>query len=121
MTATIFTPKDNSLASRVEAWKQVYQANKQLKVSLNTQDEDWQDRLGEQADREFAEQTISASFHQACASLSQNELKQAQQLGLLSNQDIQAIVISQRMNKSTSKSKQQLQHLSHFRSHSRKR
>lgn len=105
MTATIFTPKDNSLASRVEAWKQVYQANEQFKASLNTQGSEWQDRLGEKTDRKFAEQTITASFNQACASLSKDELKQAQEQGLLSNQDIQAIVISQRMNKSQQQSK----------------
>lgn len=116
-TASIFTPKDTSLAARVAAWKQVYQANKQLEASLNLHSKEWQDRLGEQADRLFAQQTIAASFNQACASLSQDELKQAQQQGLLSNQDIQAIVISQRMNKS----QQQSQDLSRSHSISRKR
>lgn len=106
MTATIFTPADDSLQARIEAWKKVRQANDQLKNSLNLNNAEWQDRLGEQADRLFAQETIANSYKQASQSISAEELQTAKASGLLSESEVRDLVIAHRAAQSRQRSEQ---------------
>lgn len=106
MTATIFTPADDSLQARIQAWKKVRQANDQLKNSLNLNNAEWQDRLGEQADRLFAQETIANSYQQAAQSISAQELQTAKASGLLSESEVRDLVIAHRAAQSQQRSEQ---------------
>lgn len=106
MTATIFTPADDSLQARIQAWKKVRQANDQLKDSLNLNNAEWQDRLGDQADRLFAQETIANSYRQASQSISAQELQEAKNAGWLSVDEEREIVIAHRAAQSRQRSEQ---------------
>lgn len=106
MNASIFTPKDNTLSARIDAWRQVREANRQLKESMNLNSSDWQDHLGEQADLQFAQETIASSYTQASQSISQKELEHALECELLSKNEVSELVMAQRTAQSLERSKQ---------------
>lgn len=107
MSASIFNPANDSLSARIHAWREVYRANEQLKVSKKVKNVDELDRLGEPQDRLYAEEVISNSYQQATISLSASDLNQALETDLISKQDYHAIMVAKR----THQSKQQSQNL----------
>ena len=94
MTATIFTPKDQSLDERIKAWKQVREANRQLKESVKISQSDWLERLGDKKDRLFAQETIANSYLQASQCISKKELEQALENELLTRAEVHELVIA---------------------------
>lgn len=104
MTASIFNPANDSLLARINAWRDVYRANEQLKEGKKVKNADELDRLGEQQDRLYAEEVITNSYQQATSSLSKNDLNQALENDLITKQDYHAIMVAKRTHQSQQQS-----------------
>lgn len=94
LLVTIFNPANDSLLARINAWREVYFANEQLKESKKVKNADELDRLGEQQDRLYAEEVITNSYQQATSSLSASDLNQALENDLISKQDYHAFMVA---------------------------
>lgn len=117
MNATIFTPKDDTLHARIDAWRQVRDAYKQLNENMSIKESTFQESLGSRADIHFAKETINHSYTQASQSISKQELEHALSSKLLSKNEVTELVTAQRIAQSRERSKQ----LSRSNSLSRKR
>ncbi|OMH28056.1 hypothetical protein [Motiliproteus sp. MSK22-1] len=88
----IFTPADDSLESRVAAYKNVMQAHQNVERSLElAHDEEWGDRLGSVEEIRYAQMVTQNSLSLAAKSLQSSELSQAKDRGLLSVDDLKKI------------------------------
>ncbi len=96
-TEHIFTPKDDSLSERVRAYRSVSEAYRNAEASLKyMDDENWKDRLGEREEVEQAYEITRNSMHMATHSLNQDDIQQAKEQGLLSDDEISDLVRNKR-------------------------
>lgn len=96
-TAHIFNPADASLKAKASAWKKVERSYNDLqKNQARMHDKSWAKRIGSEQELIQASQIIQHSLGKAAVSFKKEELKQAQQAGLLSSKDIESIIVLQR-------------------------
>lgn len=89
----IFIPKDDSLFERIRAYRSTREAWLNADASLkHLDDPEWSDSLGEQNEVVEAHKICKRSFDTASRAISPDELKEAQSLGLLSDEEIRDIV-----------------------------
>lgn len=94
---TIFTPRNNSLKERIKAYRFVVSAWYNAEASLKVMDEDeWAHTLGEKEEIVKAHDIILNSLKTASKEISLNEMKQARELGLLSNSEAQEFINNSR-------------------------
>ncbi|MCW8930999.1 MAG: hypothetical protein OQL19_12270 [Gammaproteobacteria bacterium] len=94
---TIFTPKDNSLEERIKAYRSVVGAWYNAEASLKAMDNDeWSHTLGEKEEIVKAHDIILNSLDTASKEISLNEMKQAKELGLLSDSEAQEFINNSR-------------------------
>jgi hypothetical protein len=95
--AHIFTPKDDSLAEKVSAYRSVYQAYLNAEASLKlADDEQWEHTLGERAEIEQAYQISINGLNMATKSIATHEMQQAKQQGLIENHELVEFVQNKR-------------------------
>lgn len=96
-TAHIFTPKDDSLEARAEAYRSVYQAWLNAEASLKfSEDDDWRDTLGE---REEIQQALDISIHSldmAVEAFSNEDIAKLKTEHLLEDAEVVELVRTQR-------------------------
>ncbi len=96
-TAHIYTPQDESLEERIRAYRSVREAYINAEASVRAlDDEEWANRLGEREEIERAFDISARSLQMATKAISQDELKQAQNEGLLSKDEVVGLVQSKR-------------------------
>ena len=94
---TIFTPKNNSLQERIKAYRSVVNAWYNAEASLKVMDDDeWAHTLGEKEEIVKAHNIILNSLNTASKEISLNEMKQARELGLLSDSEAQEFINNSR-------------------------
>ncbi len=98
-TAHIFTPRDDTLKSKVEAYRRVYQAWLNAEASIKLHDDDnWHDTLG---DREDIKQALDISIHSlsvAADSFTREDLLEAKKAHLIEDEEILELTQNQRQN-----------------------
>ncbi len=98
-TENIFTPHDDTLSERIRAYRSVHEAYTNAEASLKfINDEEWADRLGEKEEIEQAYEISVRSLQMATNAIHQDELKQAQTQGFLSDKELQELIQSKRKN-----------------------
>ena len=96
-TAHIFTPQNDSLESRIEAFRHVYESWQNAEASMRFADDDqWKDTLGSKEEIQEALNISDRSLHLASGSFSKEEIRQAQKNNLLQTHEVQKIVSTQR-------------------------
>lgn len=117
-TDHIYNPSNDSLAERIRAYREVYQAWMNVEASMKAVgDSEFDDYLGEREDVEYAYNATVKSLKMAIDNLDQSELQQAQEQGLLSKDEMVEIIQEKRMQEMQSQYSSQ-EH-SHSRGHSR--
>ncbi len=97
-TDHIFTPQDDSLAERIRAYRSVAEAYRNAEASLKHMNNDeWSDQLGEKQEIKQAHEICQRSFQIATQSISQDELQQAIEHGLLSDEEVRELIQSKRL------------------------
>ena len=100
-TAHIFTPKDDTLKARAEAYRQVYQAWLNAESSLKfLEDDEWSDTLG---DREEVERALSISIHSlqvAADAFTKEEIAEARKAQLIEDHEALELIQSKRQQES---------------------
>lgn len=96
-SAHIYNPKDNSLGSRLEALKSTLKASRDSDASIKLSDSpEWADQLGEKEDILEAQDIVKRSLRMAAADVSEDEIKTAQEKGLLDQQEIKQVIMTKR-------------------------
>lgn len=96
-TGHIYTPADNTLAARIAALKSVLAASHNLKSSLDHAEQaEWSQRLGSSEELSDAQGVIAKSLEMALADVSQAELAEAKEQGLLSQGEMVELTAAQR-------------------------
>jgi ATP:corrinoid adenosyltransferase len=96
-TEHIYTPQDNSLSERIRAYCTVREAYLNAEASLKFLDDDeWADRLGDRKDVEKAYEISVRSLHMATEAITQDELHQAQEQGLLNSDEVREFIQDKR-------------------------
>lgn len=84
-----FIPESDSLESRIQALKEVLQAHSNIEISMAiAKNEGWQQRLGTEEELQAAKEITERSLAAATRKISQSDFSNAQELGLLSTNDI---------------------------------
>ncbi|HIJ25787.1 MAG: hypothetical protein HOI61_08380 [Gammaproteobacteria bacterium] len=100
----IYTPQDQSYEARLEALKAVMAAREQAKSSReHANDPQWSSVLGGIDEIEVAEMMIESSFSMASSDFQQNELKQAQSDGALTEKELGEIMTAVQRQQAQSK------------------
>ena len=88
-SAQIFTPADNSLEARIQAYKAMRNELKNIDASLKlTQSKEWRDRLGNEEELQQAHSIIKNSLRVTLNNIRDVDLEQAKQQGLMSQNEI---------------------------------
>jgi len=96
-TDHIYTPKDNSLSERLRAYRSTYEAYINAEASLNLLDnENWKDSLGERREVEVAHEVCRRSIEMAAKDISQDELQEASEQGLLNDKEALELIKAKR-------------------------
>jgi hypothetical protein len=96
-TAHIFTPQDDSLEARIDAYKSVYEAWFNAEASLKfLDDEEWSDTLGDREEVEQAHKISVRSLEMATSAIKKSEISQARKQGLLSDDVAQELTHTKR-------------------------
>jgi hypothetical protein len=92
---SLFTPKDNELISRINAYHAVMKEKRNVELSLDLfRSQEWAERLGSMQELEFAHTLISSSLEQAIISFSDSDLKKARSQGLLDESQLHELQIN---------------------------
>ena len=95
--AHIFTPKNNSLKERVSAYQYVFKSYLNAEASIKfADDENWSDTLGEREEVEQAYKISIDSLKLATQQISIEEMKQAKEQGLISQDELFEFVQNKR-------------------------
>lgn len=90
---TIYNPKDNSLQERIKAYQSVMNAWYNAEASLKLMDDDeWSYTLGEKEEIVKAHDIILNSLNTATHQITKDEMKQAKELGFLSDNEAKEFV-----------------------------
>lgn len=88
-SAQIFTPADNSLEARIQAYKAMRNELKNIEASQKlTQSKEWRDRLGNEEELQQAHSIVKNSLRATLNNILDVDLEQAQQQGLISPNEI---------------------------------
>lgn len=101
---TLFNPRDDSLTEKVNAYYSVCRDYARVQASLKqTKQGKNTDFIGEHDEVVSAYELISQSLHQANSKVSQSDLKQAKDKGLLNDNQLMEIIQVQRLQEMDSK------------------
>jgi len=85
---TIFNPLDDSLTERLRAYRSVHEAYLNIEASLKLADDpEWVNTLGDPQLLDEAHKTIVDSLQEATQSITIEEIDQAKEQGLMSNDE----------------------------------
>ena len=93
----IYTPDGDSLEARISAYKTVREAWLNAEASLKfLNDDGWSDRLGDREEVERACDISIRSLSMATAAITQDELRKAQEQGLLNSDEVRDLIQDKR-------------------------
>ena len=96
-TDHIFTPKDDSLEARIEAYRNVYEAWQNAEASCKFLDDDeWAESLGSREEVERALDISIRSLRIASNAFTREEIAEARKTDLIQNHEAQEIIANQR-------------------------
>lgn len=91
--AHIFTPRDDSLAERIRAYRSVLNAQRHTEAGFKFLDDpQWSDRIGEESELQEALAVTTRSFKKAISSVGKEEIEQAFSDGLINAEEHKQIV-----------------------------
>lgn len=96
-TMHTFTPNDNSLSERVGAYHRVHQDFANVSASMeHMYDDKWVDSLGDKEEIELAHNVLEESLRKAYSSISQTELVNVVEQGLMSDREAREFIQEKR-------------------------